>query len=59
MELKSKTQARKEYWASIPPQERSNRMRAIAIARQKKYTPEQRKEISMKMIAAKKAKLLK
>jgi len=55
--MKSKSQARKDYWASISPLERSSRMRKIAIERQKKYTPEERKQLSIRMVEAKRAKL--
>lgn len=51
--------ARKSYWASIPPEERSRRMREIAIKRQKGLSFKQKREHALKMRAARgKAKVV-
>lgn len=48
---------RKKYWASIPPEERSKRMRAIALKKYKGMSIESRKAIGKTLaMARKKAK---
>jgi hypothetical protein len=44
--------ARKSYWENLSPEERSNRMRAIATSRQKKMTFKQKRDHALKMVAA-------
>lgn len=48
------TQARKAYWASMTPQQRSERMRAIAVSRQKKMSFKAKRKHALKMVEAKK-----
>ena len=49
MSLKN-AEGRKGYWARMDPEERSARMRAIAIARQKKMTFKQKRDHALKMV---------
>lgn len=46
--------ARKAYWASLTDQERSERMRKLAVSRQKKMTFKQKRDHALKMVAARK-----
>jgi hypothetical protein len=47
--------ARKAYWAAMSPEEKSARMRKIALGRQKKLTFKQKRDHAMKMVAARRA----
>lgn len=44
--------ARKRYWASLLPEQRSKRMAHIARIKQSKLTPLERKKNAMKMVKA-------
>jgi hypothetical protein len=50
------TIARKTYWSKMSKEEKSRRMRAIALTRQKNMTFAQRREHSLKMVQARLAK---
>lgn len=50
------TAARKAYWASLTDEERSERMRKLAVGRQKKMTFKQKRDHALKMVAARKVK---
>ena len=52
------TQARKDYWAAMTPEEKTLRMRAIAIKKQKLLTFGERSALAKKMVAAKRKKRL-
>jgi len=44
--------ARQSYWAKMTPQERSQRMRAIALKKQAGLTFKQKRAHALKMVAA-------
>lgn len=46
------SEAKKRYWSKISPEERSNRMRAIATIKNKNMTPQERVDHAMKMVKA-------
>ncbi len=48
--------ASKARWANIPKKERSKRMSLIAKRRMQKYTPAQRKNIALGLVAARRKK---
>lgn len=48
--------ARKAYWAAMTPEQKANRMRAIAITRQKNLTFKQKRDHALKMVEARKNK---
>jgi hypothetical protein len=54
MEVKFKKiqSARKEYWASMTPEQRSARMREIAKKKQAKLTYKEKRAHALKMVAA-------
>jgi hypothetical protein len=45
--------ARKKYWATISEEDRSNRMRELAFKKNKALTFKQKRDHSLKMLAAK------
>lgn len=49
-------ETRKKYWASITPAQRSQRMRDIAKKRQAKLSFEERRQIAIKMVMARRKK---
>ena len=51
-EKRTKSQARKDYWASITPEERSQRASNIAKAKWAQMTPRQRSEHGSLMVKA-------
>jgi len=51
-EKRSKSQARKDYWASITPEERSKRASATAKAKWAQMTPQERSNHGKMMISA-------
>ena len=48
--------ARRLYWSSMPPEQRTERMRSIAKARQKRLTTAQKRAHALMMVEAKKNK---
>lgn len=52
IEKRTKSQARKDYWASITPEERSLRASKTAKAKWSQMTVQQRSEHGKKMINA-------
>lgn len=49
-------QARKKYWATLTPEQRSKRMSAIAKMRHAKESAHDRKALAMRMVAARRKK---
>lgn len=52
MQKRSKSQARKDYWATISPEERKRRASKTAKAKHAKLTPQQRKRHALVMLSA-------
>ncbi len=50
---KTKSEARKQYWATIPKEERSSRAREIAKIKHQQLTREQRQNHALLMVKAK------
>lgn len=48
--------ARKAYWAAMTPEERTNRMRKVAVTKQKGMTFKQKRAHALMMVARRKAK---
>lgn len=51
------SEARKKYWASITPEERSARLKKVAQTKQKNMTFKQRRKHALLMVAGRKAKV--
>lgn len=52
----NRSEARKKYWASLSPEEKTKRGRLMAIAKAKKMTPKERLEHAMMMVRARRKK---
>lgn len=52
MEPRTKSQARKDYWATITPEERTNRASNLAKAKWAQMTPQERSNHGKMMIGA-------
>ncbi len=52
MATEKQTAARKAYWARMTPEQRSERMRKIAIKKQSLLTFKQKRDHALKMVAA-------
>lgn len=52
MATEKQTASRKAYWARMTPEQRSERMRKIAITKQSKLTFKQKRDHALKMVAA-------
>ncbi len=52
MEKLSRSEARKLYWSTIPKEERSQRARKLAIAKNKKMTKKEKSEHALMMLKA-------
>ena len=50
------TAARQTYWRNMDPLTKSQRMRDLALIRQKQMTKKQKRDHALKMVAARKAK---
>lgn len=55
MTTEAQTASRKAYWARMTPEQRSARMRAIALTKQKKLTFKQKRDHALKMVEARRA----
>lgn len=53
---RSKSEARRAYWATLTPEERSARLRKVATIKARNMTPEQRRAHAMVMVAGRKKK---
>lgn len=49
---KTRSEARKEYWATIPKEKRSEMARKAALAKHRNTTYEEKRALAMKMVAA-------
>jgi hypothetical protein len=55
-ETRSKSQAKKDYWKNITPEERSSRARRIALIKQSKMTQKEKTDHARMMLKAKNKK---
>lgn len=47
--------ARQKYWASMTPQQRTERMRKVAVSKQKKLSFKEKRKHALMMVAARRA----
>lgn len=56
MEKRTKSQARKDYWASVPKEERQARARKAAFAKNNGMTAKDKRALALKMVEARRVK---
>ena len=56
IEALNRSEARIKYWLSVSKEDRIKRARKMAFAKNKKMTPEQKREHAMKMVRARRKK---
>lgn len=49
---RTKSEARKAYWSTLTPEQRSERMRKLAISKNKKMTTKEKRDLALKMVRA-------
>lgn len=49
---RTKSEARKAYWSTLTPKQRSERMRKLAISKNKKMTTKEKRDLALKMVRA-------
>ena len=49
---KTRSEARKEYWATVPKEKRREMARKAALAKHSKTTYEEKRALAMKMVEA-------